>query len=304
MAVDKLKNEQKLEQALTSGKSRQGQSKGTIQLARAAAKDTVAALMLQLKPQIEMALPRHIDPDRFVRAAITEIRKNPELMKCERLSLMGAMMASAQLGLEFGPLGHAYMVPFKNEVTFIIGYKGMLELIRRSGNVSYVTGHIVYENDEFSLVYGLEESLRHVPWFLRKDKQFTSGGKILGAYLVVRMKDGGIYYNYLPEAEILEHKAMSPSAKSPFSPWNANELTKRAMYQKTVVRASWPWLPISSVIQAQVAEIDEKVGSELYRDLQEMADDAMTIDVDASEVSGAAEAIDDAQHETAEQTLV
>jgi len=301
MAVDKLTSEKKLEQVLLNGKSGQGQSRGATQLARAAGKDTVAALMLQLKPQIEMALPRHIDPDRFIRAAITEIRKTPELMKCNKLSLMGAMMASAQLGLEFGPLGHAYMVPFKNEVTFIIGYKGMLELIRRSGNVSYVTGHIVYENDEFDLVYGLEESLRHVPWFLRKDEQFAGGGKILGAYFVVRMKDGGIYYNYLPEVEILEHKAMSPAAKSSFSPWNANTLTMKAMFQKTVVRASWPWLPISSVIQAQVAEIDERVGSELYKDLQDMADNATAIDIEASEVPETANA---EQESTSEQTLV
>jgi recombination protein RecT len=307
MAIDKTKtqNEQKLEQALMNGGN--SQSRGTTQLAKAAAKDTVAALMLQLKPQIEMALPKHVDIDRFVRAALTEIRKTPELMKCSKVSLMGALMTGAQLGLEFGPLGHAYMVPFGGEVTFIIGYKGMLDLIRRSGSVSSVAGHIVYEHDEFDLQYGLEESLRHVPWFCRKDakeKGIKDGGRILGAYFVARMKDGGIFYNYLPEAEILEHKAMSKAANTKFSPWNTNELTKRAMYLKTAVRASWPWLPISPAIQAQVAETDDRVGSELYRDLQGMADGAMTIDVDASEVSGAAEAAADAQHETAEQTLV
>src|SRR5436309_12826592 len=66
------------------------------------------------KQEIARALPKHMDADRLARVAITTLRQTPRLLECTPQSLLGALMLSAQLGLEPGPLGHAYLVPFYN----------------------------------------------------------------------------------------------------------------------------------------------------------------------------------------------
>ena len=82
--------------------------------------------------QFATALPKHINSDRFVRIAITTIRQNPKLAQCSQESLLGALMVSAQLGLEPGTLGQCYLIPFENkklgkvECQFQIGYKGLI----------------------------------------------------------------------------------------------------------------------------------------------------------------------------------
>ena len=80
--------------------------------------------------QFATALPKHINSDRFVRIAITTIRQNPKLAQCNQESLLGALMVSAQLGLEPGVLGQCYLIPYGRECQFQIGYKGMIELLR------------------------------------------------------------------------------------------------------------------------------------------------------------------------------
>src|SRR5690606_28083055 len=131
----------------------------------------------KFRAEIARALPRHMDPDRMLRIAMTVVRQTPDLQKCTVPSVLGALMQAAQLGLEPGILGHCYLVPFRNgrtgqhEVQFIIGYKGLIDLARRSGNIQSIAAHPVYENDLFEFEYGLNERLRHVPYYAREDRR-------------------------------------------------------------------------------------------------------------------------------------
>ena len=72
-------------------------------------------------------------------------------------------MQAVQLGLEPGLLGHCYILPYKREATFIIGYKGMIDLARRSGHIQSIYAHAVHENDEFEYELGLHPKLEHKP---------------------------------------------------------------------------------------------------------------------------------------------
>ena len=107
--------------------------------------------------QFAAALPKHINSERFTRIAITTIRQNPKLAECNAESLLGSLMTIAQLGLEPGVLGQCYLIPFKNnklgtvECQFQLGYKGMIELLRRTGQLSDIYAYTVYSNDEFSI---------------------------------------------------------------------------------------------------------------------------------------------------------
>ncbi len=75
---------------------------------------TIAAYLQKMGPEIEKALPSHMNADRMARIALTTIRTNPKLLECSVPSLLGAVMQAAQLGLEPGLIGHCYLVPFKN----------------------------------------------------------------------------------------------------------------------------------------------------------------------------------------------
>src|SRR5690606_33433189 len=157
---------------------------------------TIEEYMKQMAPAMKEALPRHMDVDRLMRLAMTTIRTTPQLREAEVSSLLGAVMKAAQLGLEPGLLGQCYLLPFKNnkkgitEVQFIIGYKGMIDLARRSGHIESIYAHAVYEKDEFEYELGLEPKLKHKP-SMEADR-----GAFIGAYAVAQFKDGGYQFEF------------------------------------------------------------------------------------------------------------
>ena len=114
-----------------------------------------------------MALPKHMSSDRMARIVTTEIRKTPAVADANMQSFLGAVVQCFQLGLEpGGALGHAYLLPFgngkakdgKSNVQLIIGYKGMIDLARRSGQVISISAKAVREGDDFHYEYGLTEN--------------------------------------------------------------------------------------------------------------------------------------------------
>lgn len=232
--VDNLKNQvaQQNTQAQT-----QTQAKGK----------TIDDLLKQMAPAMSEALPKHMSVDRLSRLAMTTIRTNPALKEADMGSLLGAVMQSAQLGLEPGLMGHCYLLPFKNknkgitEVQFIIGYKGMIDLARRSGHIKSIYAHAVYSNDEFEYQLGLNADLIHKP-------AMENRGDFIGAYAVAHFKDGGYQFEFMSKSDIDKRKGRSKASK--FGPWvtDYDEMAK-----KTVVRAMFKYLPISIEHQEQIA---------------------------------------------------
>jgi recombination protein RecT len=217
---------------------------------------TIAAYLKKMGPEIEKALPKHMDADRMARIALTTIRTNPKLLECSVPSLLGAVMQAAQLGLEPGLIGHCYLVPFKNgktgqtDVQFIIGYKGMIDLARRSGNIESIYAHAVYSNDTFEYEYGLHPKLVHKP-------AMTDRGEFIGAYAVAHFKDGGYQFEFMPKEEIEKRRKRSKAANA--GPWVTDY---EEMAKKTVIRHMWKYLPISIEIQQQAVQ-DEVVRKDI-----------------------------------------
>lgn len=213
---------------------------------------TIFDLIRDQEAGFARALPSMISAERFVRVAITAIRTKPALARCTQQSLLGALMLSAQLGLEpSGPLGHAYLVPFGNEVTFIIGYKGMIDLARRSGAISSIYAECVYEGDEFSWQRGLHPDIVHKP--LAADRDDAS--KITHVYAVARFKGEGEE----PQFEVLTRAQVETYRKRSKQP-NGEMWTKDypIASKKTALRRLFSWLP-SSVETSQAIASDERV---------------------------------------------
>ena len=200
------------------------------------------------RQQIAVALPKHMTADRMIRIALTELRKTPKLMECDDKSLFGAIVQCSQLGLEPGnSLGHAYLIPYGRECTLIIGYKGLIELARRSGQIVSISAREVHEKDKFIIKYGLNEVLEHEP-------NFVDRGKVIGFYAIAQLKDGGHQFEYMTLDDIEKVRESSKSSKGAMSPWvnYYNEMGK-----KTVVRRLFKYLPVSIDIQRAIS-LDEQ----------------------------------------------
>ena len=227
--------------------------------------------------QFATALPKHINSDRFVRIAITTIRQNPKLAQCNQESLLGALMVSAQLGLEPGVLGQCYLIPYGRECQFQIGYKGMIELLRRSGQLKDIYAYSVYENDEFEMTYGLNRDLKHKP-------NLQDRGNFIGCYCVAVLKDDARAFEYMTKEEIEAHgKKFSKTYGN--GPWKTDF---EAMAHKTVVKKMLKWLPLS-VEFLEMANKDEKtfkVADEKTGETEEVIvlDDGMVVNGETGEI--------------------
>lgn len=208
---------------------------------------TILDLIERQKPELQKVLPVAITPERFARIALTELRHNPKLYECSPESLLGALMLCAQLGLEPGPLGHAYLVPFKREVVFIVGYKGMVALAYGSGLVKDVSTGIVFEGDAFEWRDGTRPFLDHTPSGPPGERAWTH------AWCVARLKTGGTVQRVIFPEDVERAKARSVNAKHPQSPWTTD---LHAMIRKTALRRLAPMLPQSPAF-ARGLEADE-----------------------------------------------
>lgn len=209
---------------------------------------TIWQLIESQKDQIARALPRHLDADRLTRIALTEVRRTPKLADCDAATLLGAVMMCAQTGLEPGPLGHCYLVPYGRECTWILGYKGVLELARRSGRIQSIIARTVHDHDDFSFEYGLDEQLHHRP------AMDGERGVPVAFYGIAKYADGGHTMLVMSKDDIDRRRGRSAAAKSKSGPW---ETDYEAMALKTVVRAMAPWLPLS-IEAAEAVASDER----------------------------------------------
>lgn len=245
-----------------------------------AAGKSMQTYIKSMEGEIKKALPSVITPERFTRMVLSALSVNPKLGACTPKSFLAAMMSAAQLGLEPNtPLGQAYLIPYKNkgvdEVQFQIGYKGLIDLAYRSGEVEVVQAQVVYENDEFECQYGLEPKLVHKP----ADK---NRGAAVRVYAMFKTKSGGYGFEVMSMDDVKNHAAKySQAYKSGFSPWKTNF---EEMAKKTVLKKVLKYAPMKSDFVKAVVQ-DETVKSEISADMYTVSSDidytdAEVIDVD------------------------
>lgn len=238
---------------------------------------TIQGYIKQMLPEIKKALPAVMTPERFTRIVLSALSSNPKLAECTPQSFLGAMMASAQLGLECNTtLGQAYLIPFRNhgtmECQFQLGYKGLIDLAYRSGEVSTVQAHIAYENDDFSYSYGLQPTLHHVP-------AKANRGDATHVYAVFTMKDGGYGFEVMSMEDIKAH-ANKFSKSFGAGPWQTNF---EEMAKKTVLKRALKYAPLKSEFVRGVAQ-DGGVRNEISEDMFDSAPQYVDIDAATGEI--------------------
>ena len=251
-------------------------------------KKTMQQYIKSMEGEIKKALPSVITPERFTRMVLSALSTNPKLQGCTKASFLGAMMNAAQLGLEPNtPLGQAYILPYMNkgvlEAQFQLGYKGLIDLAYRSGEVEVVQAHIVYENDEFECEYGLEPKLTHTP--ADKDR-----GKPIKVYAVFKTKSGGYGFEVMSMEDVRIHASKySKTYNLGFSPWKTNF---EEMAKKTVLKKVLKYAPLKSDFVRGITQ-DETIKSDMSDDMYSVpdevvyeVDDYTVIDTDTGEVKG------------------
>lgn len=237
---------------------------------------TIRDVLTKMQPQMKMALPRHVTPERMMRVALTAIQHTPKLLDCTQPSLLGAIMQAAQLGLEpDGMLGQAYLVPYGKTCTLIPGYRGFISLARRSGDISTIYADVVYMGDEFRVVKGLNPILEHTPADAAQEDK-----SIRGFYAVAKLKDGGQQFEYMTKAQVDAIRKKSPAGNS--GPWVTHYAE---MGKKTAIRRLFKYLPCSIELQTAV-ELDERADAGVPQNLEGFIDiQSETVDEKTGEIT-------------------
>lgn len=215
------------------------------------------AMLEKFKGEIARALPKHINPDRMARIALTAFRMTPALAKCDPRSIFAAVIQSSQLGLEVGLMGEAHLVPFGDQCQLIPGYTGLMKLARQSGLVQDIYAHEVRVNDKFTLKLGLERDLIHEPMtgpggFPASDED---RGEVVGFYAVAVFKDGSCTFVAMSRKEVerIRDNSRGYQAAKRFkkeSVWDSDFV---AMGLKTAIRRLCKFLPKSPELATALA---------------------------------------------------
>lgn len=236
--------------------------------------------IMSMQGQIAKALPSVLTPERFTRMVFSAISMNKQLAECTPKSFLGAMMQAAQLGVEPNtPLGQAYLIPFRNhgtlECQFQLGYKGLIDLAYRSGQVKDIQAHIVYENDEFDYELGLTPKLVHKPAMKQR-------GAAIAYYAIFHTKDGGYGFEVMSLDDIKKHATQFSQAykKGYTSPWKTNF---DEMAKKTVLKRCLKYAPLKTEFVRAVSA-DETIKTTIAKDMLDSPDETDYTDVEATPV--------------------
>lgn len=228
-----------------------------------------------MQGEIAKALPSVITPERFTRITLSALSSNPQLSQTTPQSFLAAMMTAAQLGVEPNtPLGQAYLLPYRNkgqlECQFQLGYKGLIDLAYRSGEISVIQAHTVYANDTFDFEFGLEPKLTHKP-------AMADRGEPIAFYAVFKMKDGGFGFEVMSVEDVRAHaKKYSKAYSTGYSPWTTNF---EEMAKKTVLKRVLKYAPLKSDF-ARAAATDETIKYEIRADMGEVNAEPIVIDAE------------------------
>lgn len=199
-------------------------------------------------------LPSHLRgrEESLCKSAVMAAIKNPKLLACKQSTVANSLLQAAQLGFTdvSGTLGQAYLVPYKDACQLIIGYRGMIELARRSAEIASITVRAAFKGDEFDIAYGDDERFVHKPSMDAEQTPDT----FLGAYVIAKFTGGGQHREFMSKAQI-DRVMRSSQSKGAYGPWKDHYIE---MAKKTVVRRAFKYWPMSLDLQSQLQSMAMK----------------------------------------------
>lgn len=230
---------------------------------------TVKKAFDSYKDQILAALDtRVVDPERFMRVALTVIRRQPKLEKCSLASILGAFVQSGQLGLYPDDLrGYIYLIPYLVtkrddndqilgrvfEADLMVGYQGWVELFRQSGfaAMNAVEGRIVHESDRFVFGYAMKEG-RRADYYEHVPSSEQDPGPETRYYAILNYSDGTSALHVLSRSQAEAHRDEYAKSKKKQGPW-FHPMQFGEMAIKTAIRKITKYAPSSPNMRTAAA---------------------------------------------------
>ena len=209
------------------------------------------AMLKAFLPEIQRALPKHLNGERMARIALTAFRRTPKLAECDPRSVFAAVIQAAQLGLEPDTMGRAYLIPYGAECTFVPGWKGLVDLVNRSGQGTCWTG-AVYEGDTFDYALGDSPFIKHKP---------GDAGEVLTHVYAVGRTKGAEWpiVEVWPIAKVLKHRDRYNKVGKRHYSFTNEEMYARKVALLQVVK----YMPASAELVAAIALNDAaEIGSQ------------------------------------------
>lgn len=217
-------------------------------------------LIIKKREDIENSLGKSISLEMFQKFALKVYESNEKFKECDNNTFLASLVKSINLGLEPNtPLGHSYLYPKTIDgvdvVSFVLGYRGLIELVHKGTNVQGVVANTVYSKDYFDIDYGIERTLTHKP------NLKGSRGEVIGYYALINYYPSGSNFVFMTKEEIENHR--DKYVVTTDSIWN---IDFEAMAKKTVIKKLLKYTPINIDIQRAVFEY-EGVKSNIDNDL-------------------------------------
>lgn len=208
----------------------------------------VQTVLTGMRAQIAQALPKHLTPERIIQMATNLVTRNPKIAECSASSIVGAVMEASVLGFRpVNALGQCYFVPYGGHVQFQIGYRGWVDLARRSGQIKTLYAYVVRQGDEFHYELGLEPVLKHKP-------QADPSAPLTHVYAVAHYKDGGHSFIVLTRDEVEALRRRNSSQRG--APSGAWATDYEEMAKAKAIKKLAKYMPLSDEMQSAVLSDD------------------------------------------------
>ena len=170
-------------------------------------------------------------------------KENPKIAMCTPSSVLTAMMACVHLDLMPNtPQQYAFVIPYNNkqkgvmELQFQLGYKGLLVLAHRSGQIKKIEAQLVFEGDKFKYNLGIKPRLTHTPDTMVDRTMYEN---VIAAYAVIWLANGETVFDVMgrPELDKIQGISKASSTDTPWKKW------PEAMAKKTIVKRALKLVP-------------------------------------------------------------
>lgn len=214
---------------------------------RAVAKNTstLQTFLGQNSALLEQCARGFMTAEAMTRMATMAMSRNPDLARCTLGSILRALMDAAALRIRPGGLnGRGYLIPRKNnkvdppvmEANFDPGWRGLVDVARRSKQIKSIGAQVVREGDAFSYGYHPLPKLEWIP-----SQESTEGRNIVAAFAVAELSDGGVQIEVLNYQDAMQIKGVSEAGKKDVGPWHD---WPGEQWRKSVVKRLCKYLPV------------------------------------------------------------
>lgn len=178
----------------------------------------------QTQDRIRSLLSDPAKKEKFT-AILINIALDSSLITCSPESIVKSGLQAAELDLSLNKnMGLAYIVKYKADAEFQVGYKGWQLLAKRAGIKLNVTP--IFDCDQFEMISdGFDTVVKYIP---ELDKQEDYNPEWVNAHLrgvlVSTKENGDVAHKFVSIGKIKQIAGVSPSVKkgsySPYSIWN------------------------------------------------------------------------------------